>query len=765
MTTLSASSYSLPPSTTPSLSTPTSNPDVALCAPLAIIASDTLASDTPASRRAPRIMTPSTPSGARLESPTLGRRRGAPWPTVGLLPKVPRLQDAVSPTSDTMLRRHIKDGSTALHIAVRGNRHDEVLRLLRQDGGAAVHARDAAGRTPLHIAAAQGSSLLVGDLLAAGADCLALDNQGQTPMFAAADGDTLGLAHTFMVALRNKPAKEPALANAAAIRRRLTDFEHTHPDLTDNDIDTLCAALVGESVATLNDDEDLLKYRAHLKDLNGNFFAGIRAEGWYARTVLLQRIRAMVFMALRPASLPTALAHVVSPADASAILDREIAGALATLQVVRRVAIIGAQTNKPVAKLLTEIEAANVLDRIDALSDGDEYCFPLGKIGHQIYAGLHATQVGTTPVITFRLDNLGGGIAGNQRRDPDTGKVSPVAFNMPRAYLQTAAGRDAFTNAIAILIANKTDAAGGMDYIYDALDDLRQAMVENGVDDDFVYAPTDEGDEYEQAPQSVGNCTLKNHNAGIQARMAHFLRAKLGPTASREAVVDDAELLWRWWKKQEVQIATDTFFRVVTPQRFAKADHDKEVRDLASLLSNPTQRLLSVTRFFAEAEGTDLARDLTAAQIQGLVRDSDLATLKLLLDHGLDLKAHGELDNETLLHVAVLANARAEVIEVLLTHGVSPRVVNSDDLTPEALAVKHRSPDDLIDVLHAANHPRSAPSPVAQAHSKYEHAMQQLLAARAELDRLGPPTAWPTADPVTPAMSPPRADARIRAAA
>jgi ankyrin repeat protein len=69
--------------------------------------------------------------------------------------------------------------NTALHAAVAGAASiDVVLRLL--DGGADVEARAAFGLTPLHIASARGSELIVDVLLDRGADHASTTDDGRT---------------------------------------------------------------------------------------------------------------------------------------------------------------------------------------------------------------------------------------------------------------------------------------------------------------------------------------------------------------------------------------------------------------------------------------------------------------------------------------------------------------------------------------------------------------------------------------------------------
>jgi ankyrin repeat protein len=66
--------------------------------------------------------------------------------------------------------------ASALQDAARAGNLPQVERLLRQ--GAALNAADAAGRTPLILAAMQGHTAVVQRLLAAGANPALIDNDG-----------------------------------------------------------------------------------------------------------------------------------------------------------------------------------------------------------------------------------------------------------------------------------------------------------------------------------------------------------------------------------------------------------------------------------------------------------------------------------------------------------------------------------------------------------------------------------------------------------
>jgi ankyrin repeat protein len=74
---------------------------------------------------------------------------------------------------------HNRNGNTALHAALAGRQEDTTKLLIER--GADVTVTDAAGYTPLHLAAYEGNVALVGLLLDAGADPQARTADGKTP--------------------------------------------------------------------------------------------------------------------------------------------------------------------------------------------------------------------------------------------------------------------------------------------------------------------------------------------------------------------------------------------------------------------------------------------------------------------------------------------------------------------------------------------------------------------------------------------------------
>ncbi|KAG7268324.1 hypothetical protein CRUP_035072 [Coryphaenoides rupestris] len=90
--------------------------------------------------------------------------------------------------ADPDLPAAVADGSAPLHLATASARPLECCELLL-DGGAAVNAATGESQsTPLHVAARRGLDDLVELLLARGADVLARNREGETPLNAACSG-------------------------------------------------------------------------------------------------------------------------------------------------------------------------------------------------------------------------------------------------------------------------------------------------------------------------------------------------------------------------------------------------------------------------------------------------------------------------------------------------------------------------------------------------------------------------------------------------
>ena len=669
----------------------------------------------------------------------VGNASARPMPdsaAVSLYPPLllaPETGDAGDKSS--VLKHTQEAGDTPLHIAVRRNRQQDVLRLLalKPPLKVDINAANALGNTPLHIAAANGESFLVQALLEAGADPLRINKQGLNAIFIAAYYFQGGLALDIINSMPAGHKVEPSTPDAAAIKTTLDDFRKTHPHPSAKELDTFCAKQIGLTDKNINSYVDIYKYFTHINSIDGYLLGDVASEGWFAHNMLVQRLRSLCTMVLQPAALPDDVQKFTTPAAVEALLCQEIATAMAALQVELRRLALAHPSNENCADKLSEVLARQIHDRVVSLADNTEFCLPDRTINHQVYLCMHATQAHGTPVLAFRLDNLGGGCAANQSFDGERRKVSPLSFNVPVVYLKSPAGRVVFCDVMAQLMRHSCEATHGMDYMYAALARLQKAVSDTARD--VLHAPTDEGNAYVKAVQSVGNCSFKNYSMGMWARLAHVMRAQMGAAATADAVNARSNMLWHFLKQQEQSIVRKNLLHLVET-RLDTARSDKKVRDLRALLKHTVLRQNGgLERFFADhPDRTLLAAELKAEDLEPVVREGDESALRLLTSHGLKINDRWEMDTTTLLHVAVV-HRRPSVMAWLLAQGVNASVEDVDGLTAQQLAAKLKF--DAEQRLLQGYAARQVPGAEAPMLEKVLQARSQYLALLGEWERHG----------------------------
>lgn len=101
---------------------------------------------------------------------------------------------------------HAQDGTTALHLAVRGNNVAEAQKLIR--AGADVKAANRYGITPLYLAAVNGSAPMIEMLLAAGADANASGPEGEGALMTVARTGSVDAARVLLTRGAKVDARE-----------------------------------------------------------------------------------------------------------------------------------------------------------------------------------------------------------------------------------------------------------------------------------------------------------------------------------------------------------------------------------------------------------------------------------------------------------------------------------------------------------------------------------------------------------------------------
>lgn len=569
-----------------------------------------------------------------------------------------------------------------LHLAVLHSKFDEAKSLLQ--AGADVEARDSNGETPLHYAAEHDFIHLLELLLHRGADPYAVDKLGDTPLHAAAAAGKSGTAMLLLRTMQKDRRHLPAWPDEARVHALLTGFRQGPEDTNMySAVDRLMHDLTGSST-NLNNDFDVLKYVGHLLSLK-DMVVCLPAEGWNQVGFFFQRLRSFVTMYLHPAPLPASLAALMTANEARALLEREIVGMLTSLNVMRHVRDTR-RLNEPPRHAICSIMATQIMDTVADLKHGEGFTLPLGLPTHAIYLNLMPQVIGDREVMAFRLDNLGLGCDVATSKDA-RGRVPPFAFNLPKDYMESPAGKTRVGELVAQLLQYLTDPQVGIDMVY-----AQMTLLLRELHASYPTALIDsvDQDKYARDPQTVGNCSLKNHSAGIWTRLAMAMEAK-APNATPETQHDLGAQLWRWVSKQEITLALTRMHEfVVTPRAMLYRHELLKADQLRQIIVHP-HGSGEVEAFLASPFREGVAVALSADDVQPVVHQGRLDDLKALLAHGFDPLTKPKVrDDGTLLHTAVRSESAqaAEMVQLLLAHGCLPSAQDDRKRTPFMLAAE-----------------------------------------------------------------------------
>ncbi|HET6343412.1 MAG TPA: ankyrin repeat domain-containing protein, partial [Myxococcota bacterium] len=522
-----------------------------------------------------------------------------------------------------------------LHLAVL---HGDMAAVTRLATPETVNLPDAHGRTPLHLAVLVNSEKLVGALLAAGANPYANDEQGLLPLHGASLLDSTGTLSMLASFLQDQDGvSEPFWVTAQQVSRAwamTASLGEVPPQL----LDMLILRLTGSKPQELNSPTSVLKYEAHLKSWDGQTF-GTPSEGWTETGMLVQRVRSLLTAALREQTPPEGMTR---EALVMAVCG-EIAVELEQLRLARRMLLIRLMDDPECKKAMLDIEVRNICARLQTLASGDEYSIPIGSATHSAYVGLMRRTEGDQEVLTVRVDNLGAQHEDAHAVD-ERGRVSPLAFNVPLTFLQEPGGAAALVHMLTRMMHTKVDEKADIAVMnsapYTLILQLKARFPAALIDTTPFSGPA-----YARLPQSVGNCSLKNHSASMTGRLG--------------------KPLFRWLKAREIAYNEERIFtQVLTPKSFAEKDFSKHVARLVKIMTATPINVEELRHFFEKPDRQGLLQRLPAEALRMVVQAPGTAALKALLEMG----ARTDISDgagRTPLHWAVEANRPDALLELL----------------------------------------------------------------------------------------------------
>lgn len=547
----------------------------------------------------------------------------------------------------------LPQGLTPLHKAVFKNDTVQVSNILREDRGQ-INAQDAYGRTALHFAAAVGNLRMIQMLCDNGANTQINDEDGLTPLYLAAQCEHPGAANLLAHFMKDAPF-EPIWYTTAAVQEAVK--AHSARGKTGNfsDIDDLTTKLTGVSVdSLLNNPINLSKYIAHLHSWDEETF-GAQSEGWTLSDVPPMRIRSLLTILLSKMNPPPELTEQNGGPNLRNALCQEISTQLETLRLAHRLDRLANIDNDAIRAQLTTMESAQIIERVLHQNLGHEISLPLGYPGHAIYGGLVRDKVNRENVVTFRLDNLGGGFPRGHKVD-SSGRVLPLMFHIPESYLATPEGRDNVNALFAKLLEYKYHGASSADMLYGDLFkfiDILKKKYDPGLIENRVALSSISP----KKRQSVGNCALKNHSAGMAARLGRSL--------------------FKWVKSREIEVTENRIFDYVfTRAAFAEKQAMKDILSLREMVSKGENIDYNELKRFLDKPAHRLAAStLNFEQLRNVMQNSSADVLQLLVEHGANVTLK-DRSEDTLLHVAARLGS-ASMVDILIKASVTIDATNN----------------------------------------------------------------------------------------
>jgi hypothetical protein len=607
---------------------------------------------------------------------------------------------------------------TALHVAIaQGKLNLAMGMIVRLAHTPSLNAANACGQTPLHIAAANNYLQIMQALVDGGADLGAIDHQGDTPLHTAA---AMGRSAAVLWGAANLPPGSGPCGEAVAA---YPNPEHVQsclhstaqalrgPDAACGDavyetLDAATKSLCGTE-QDLNNDWDVFKYIGHLLGLDGKVVGNIAAEGWDHLGLLEQRLRSAVGMAVAVHNAtPQTLVERRMPLPAAAMqayLTAEIHMLANSIRIVRHIYAVR-KLGDEARQVMLRTEAQHIVAQLTQqtqpapTAQPTEIVIPLAVPKHAIYLSLGVQRapgseaVPGAKIVTLRLDNLGLGNSRAHVEQSERGKLSPCVVALEESHLHDAQVQQALVQLLAQLMGFMWDPAGDMGVIYTRLLLFVQRLQTTPAKD-CVATRVQHDPVYWKNPQTVGNCSLKNHSAAVYAHGHAYARASLGPPAAEAQVSELAGNLWHWFKQQEIDQILDRMHNyVVTPKAMLERHEEIKARQLVETLQDDSPAAVAkLERFLAKPQRPTLGAYLEDRDVLPLVRSGRVQLMQQLFARGFCLQApEGAAKSVCLLHEAVRSEAAEapEMVALLLQQGASPEHRDATGESAAGLAVR-----------------------------------------------------------------------------
>jgi len=542
--------------------------------------------------------------------------------------------------------------NTALHRACKSGTLEEVNHCLH-DLKIDPNAQNTIGDTPLHIVSRyRQSSILADALIRAGADLNRTNKQYKTPLEVVSN-PMLVEKRPFvehLLRMRNKFAISWVTeVITEGVDRYVGDYAHR--DLDRKLLDELASHLTGVNVQTLMRKHRLV-YLGHLNSLKGTFTEGgsvegdttTKFEGFFPDEFLPLRSRVLLELIIKiEQGLIREGEYPISKAEAISKFTLALCTALETLRAHRDYLYVSLKSPWQGAK---NAIIDNLQMHLRNLHEGEFYQYCSGFRRHTIYISFerHPKTPGDDD-IRIRIDNLGGGvrdhheIAKKRTKWGDDGSLKvdcalPYAVGIVSSLLNSSRVRYVEN----IIKANGENRDVGLKNIYDLDNHLTPVK--------RVYDRVELEKRYSwRRWQTVGNCTVKNHQVGLQILL-------------QAGNADDS--FYRWFREIEAaHVPTKYYFSSAAAKVFRYRRFERSSPDMSPSEDKDADHMeLIVEEAVQEQYYTPLHLAVVANEL--------LAVQKSLIKGGADVHAKTK-DGYTCFHLAVLYGYMS-VVDYLLSY-------------------------------------------------------------------------------------------------
>lgn len=549
-----------------------------------------------------------------------------------------------------------KDGNTLLHQACLAEDVLQVKTLL--GNGADVHATNAQGNTPLHVTAltlTSDKSLEIARLLLEqGADSNLSNYNLQTPL----EVITAPKSHRefIQLLLSRRLHWRKEYLDTVIIRSLIQyrgDFQNRTADKTL--LDTQVSHLTGCDVALLME-QYKWTYLGHLNSIKGKYKRHTETtmrkfEGFWPKDFLPLRIRILFEIVIQIEAGILSVASLPTPDLTLPKLKQEIITELETLRARRDSLFIHNQLNDDANAI--EAHAWNIARKVMQVTEAQHYCYYTGFVRHSIYLSFSLQTLGGVKRTIPRLDNLGGSCWHHETKASTSAAAStyryPYAIDVPPDYFTLSQAQPP-PYLINIIKAVFLDSLQANPLLYATSGNITFPKLSASLVSGWWPAKME---------QTVGNCTVKNHNIGLQIRL------QLG---------DPTHQLYHWLREMEV--------RFIPIKLYGAPKQGFSAPDLSFI---PEEFVREEQSFIAD----DLAEQSTT--LHRAIAQNDIPTIKRLISEEANVNAVTK-QGYTPLHIAAFYGFE-EAIEILLQSGANSNLQNRFGETPLSLALwgKHTS--------------------------------------------------------------------------